>query len=356
MGEGEARSSVAKRSVKLIFVIGCMNKSSFCTMSTYEFTNYCTTKEQVKQTIERYGVAILPNVLDAEECTRLVSGIWDYFEHITQGWETPMNRNTPESWNQMFKFFPKHSMLFQHFGIGHAQVSWDMRQNEKILDIFSSLWNCAKEDLLVSFDGLSFHLPPEVTRRGWDLNHTWYHTDQSYTRNDLESIQSWVTGLDVNEGDATLAFLEGSNRFHRDFANHFKVTDKSDWYKLTEQEQEFYVQKGCLPKKIRCPKGSLVFWDSRTIHCGVEAQKGRKEANFRAIVYLCYIPRAVATDTNLKKKIKAFEELRTTNHYPQKPKLFSKVPRTYGSEMPTVTPISSPVLQPIGRRLIGYDA
>ena len=323
-------------------------------MASYEFEKYIATPQTLKATIENYGVAILPSVLDNQECESIVSGMWDYFETISKRWPVPLDRKKQETWKQIYSIFPKHSMLFQHYSIGHSQVCWDMRQNEKVLEIFSSLWNCKQEDLIVSFDALSFNVPPEITNRGWNQNHTWYHTDQSYTRNSLESIQSWVTGLDVNEGDATLSFLEGSNRFHKAFADHFKITEKSDWYKLEDNEREFYIQKGCSPKHIKCPKGSVVFWDSRTIHCGVEAFKTRKSPNFRAVVYLCYLPRSMATEANLKKKIKAFEELRTTNHYPHKPKLFSKEPRTYGNTLPEMTSIAPPILKPIGRRLVGY--
>ena len=324
-------------------------------MTEYEYTKYLTTKDRIRETIATYGVAILPNVLDEQECAGVVSGIWDYFEMISKSWTKPLRRDDSTTWKEIYTLIPKHGMLFQHYSVGHAHISWELRQNPKILDVFSTLWNVPKEDLLVSYDGLSFGMPSEVTNRGWNMNHTWYHTDQSYTRNEFENIQSWVTGLDVREGDSTLAFLEGSNRLHKDFATHFKITDKSDWYKLTPEEEKFYTDRGCVPKKIKCPKGCLVFWDSRTIHCGVEPMKTRPEQNFRAVIYLCYTPRSRSTNAQLKKHIQAFEELRTTNHYPCKVKLFAKVPRSYGAELPNVEQIPPPILQPIGRRLVGYE-
>jgi hypothetical protein len=73
------------------------------------------------------------------------------------------------------------------------------------------------------------------------------------------------------------------------------------------------------------------------------------------VIYLCYTPREWCTKANLKKKTLYLEELRTTNHYPHKPKVFSKTPRTYGGpDVPEVTPISSPILTPLGKRLAGY--
>ena len=323
-------------------------------MAEYEYLKYVATKETLRATIDTYGVAIIPNVLSEEECAAVVSGIWDFFEHITQSWFAPIKRGEEASWKGFYKLYPMHSMLVQHWGVGHAQVSWDLRQNEKIIDIFAHFWKCAPSELLVSFDGLSFNLPPEVTKRGWNKQNTWYHTDQSYTENDFKCIQSWVTGLDVNDGDATLSIMEGSNKFHGECGEAFQLKEKKNWYQLNKDQEAFYVAKGCAYKNIKCPKGALVFWDSRTIHCGVEAVTTREKPNFRAIVYLCYMPRALCTAANLKKKQKALEELRATSHWPSKPTLFGKSPRTYGGEMPVVTSVKKPVLNELGLRLAGF--
>jgi hypothetical protein len=98
--------------------------------------NYYTTPELLKNTIDEYGVAIIPNVLNDEECDSIVSGLWDYFEHITQEWPMPISRRNSNSWRGIYELFPLHSMLFQYFNSGHAQISWDMRQNPKIIEIF----------------------------------------------------------------------------------------------------------------------------------------------------------------------------------------------------------------------------
>jgi ectoine hydroxylase-related dioxygenase (phytanoyl-CoA dioxygenase family) len=327
---------------------------------------YYTTKENLRETIDRFGVAIIPNVLTETECENMVNDMWGYFEHITKEWEIPIDRNNKNTWREYYKLIPSHSMLIQHYNVGHCKASWDVRQNEKIIDIFSHFWGT--DELLVSFDGLSFHFPPEVTNRGWYRKNN-MHCDQCFLRNDFECIQSWVTGLDVNENDATLAFYEKSNNFHQEFKEK-KIKDldvgakiekcpypeinKKDWYKLSETDIAFYVEKGCQFKRISCPKGSLVFWDSRTIHCGVEAVKEREIQNFRAVIYLCYMPKELCSEKELKKKQKAFTELRTTSHYPCKIKLFGKSPHTYGSPVPIVSQISPPVLTEVGLSLAGF--
>ena len=302
--------------------------------------------------IKKYGVAVIPNVLNTDECKNMVSSMWDYFEHISINWKNPLNRKDKKTWRGIYKLFPLHSMLFQHFNCGHSQAVWDLRQKEKIVDIFAEIWDCKRNDLLVSFDGFSFCLPPEDTNRGWNSK-PWYHTDQSYLRPEFECIQSWITGLDVNEGDATLGIMESSNKYHKEFREKFGITNKADWYKLTEDEMKFYLDKGCNYKRIICPKGSMVFWDSRTIHCGVGPIKNRKNNDMRAVIYLCYHPRSMCNGKNFSKRIGAFQNMRTTNHYPCKVKLFAKTPRTYGKPLPDINVIDPPILTDLGKRLVG---
>lgn len=322
--------------------------------ATHEYHKYICNPDNLKHTLDVYGVAIIPSVLNDEECNAMETGMWETLEDWTQHWDTPITQNNPKSWKNIKYLFPKHSMLIQQYGLGHAQFIWDLRQNPKCINIFATLWECTPQDLLVSFDAASFHMPPETTKIGWHRQ-TWFHTDQSYLRNDFECIQSWVTAFDVNEGDATLAIYEQSHKYHKQFAEHFNVGDKNDWFKLDNPEYiQFYQDKGCTQKYITCPKGSMVFWDSRTIHCGIEARKNRVQPNFRCVVYLCYTPRTLSNDKELKKKIKAFEELRMTSHWPHKIKLFPKMPRTYGAEVKEVVPLSPPEINELGRRLIGY--
>jgi hypothetical protein len=325
-------------------------------MSTvYEYERYICNPDNLKETLEEYGVAIIPSVLNEEECDAMTSGMWDTLEDWTQHWDTQITRDNPESWKNIRDLFPKHSMLIQQYSLGHAQFIWNLRQNPKCVDIFAKLWGCSPQDLLVSFDAASFHMPPEVTKIGWHRK-TWFHSDQSYLRNDFECIQSWATAFDVNDGDATLAVYEKSHSFHKDFAKHFNITDKDNWYKLENEEQvEFYKERGCLERYIKCPKGSMVFWDSRTIHCGIEPRKGREQQNMRCVVYLCYMPRSLSSEKELKKKIKAFEEMRMTSHWPCKVKLFPKMPRTYGAEVKEIVELNPPEINDLGRRLVGYN-
>ena len=104
-------------------------------INQYECDKYICTKETLKDTLNTYGVAIIPSVLDENECELMVNGIWDFLEYITQE-SKPLNRHDKKTWTEFYKLYPLHSMLLQYWSIGHAQVSWNVRQNLKIVEIF----------------------------------------------------------------------------------------------------------------------------------------------------------------------------------------------------------------------------
>lgn len=321
----------------------------------YEYERYIANKDNVLSVLDYYGVAIIPGILNEEECDKMNAGIWDTLEYSTSKYDTPIDRNKPETWREMQKLYPKHSMLMQNWDMGHAQYIWDIRQNPKIVDVYSKIWNCKPEDLLVSFDAVSYHMPPETTKLGWYKGKDWFHSDQSYLNSDFKCVQSWVTGFDVNEGDASLSILESSHDYHAEFQSRFKTTEKDDWYKPEGEQLDFYKEeKCCLPKRIKCPKGSMVLWDSRTIHCGSEALKTREKANFRHVVYVCYEPRSRCSEKNLIKKQEAFNNRRLTSHWPCKVKLFARTPRTYGAPLYEPEPLPEPKLTELGRKLAGF--
>ena len=321
-------------------------------MTTYQFTRYATDIDGLESTLGKYGVAIIPSVLDELECDELVSGIWDFIEHLSSKWDTPVRRDDEKTWLGFFDILPLHTMLIQHYGVGHIPICWKVRQNPKIVNIFAKFWKCKPEDLLVSFDGVGFYMPHEITKRRY-IRKAWFHTDQGYENSEFSCVQSWVTGLDVRKGDATLAFMEMSHLYHEHFAKEFGHSSDG-WHTLSDDEEQFYLDRGCRYGNIHCPKGSMVFWDSRTIHCGIQPLPTRQLPNHRAVIYLCYAPRNQCNEKQLEKKRKAYEEKRTTHHYPCKVVLFPKEPRTYGRSLPPLTLMELPKLGSLGMKLAGY--
>lgn len=298
--------------------------------------------------LETHGVAVIPSILTPAECTALEDQMWVEFSDLTKG----RLQRDPATWRTLYDLFPLHSMLVQHWSVGHMQWVWDVRQHPSVVGTFAQLWNCAPEDLITSFDGVSLHLPPEETRRGWYRGNDWLHTDMRFTPDQPRMLQAFVTLRDLRPGDATFMYMEGSHKLHKDFGEKFGLTNsKENWFRLaTDEQKEFFAE--CPRVRVEAPAGSLVIWDSRTFHCGSEPLKTRTSPNVRAVAYVCMVPRSMAPVKVQEKRRKTFKELRMTTHVPHECKLFAKTPRTYGNSLPDLAPVPPPRLTPLGQSLV----
>jgi ectoine hydroxylase-related dioxygenase (phytanoyl-CoA dioxygenase family) len=278
-------------------------------------TKYFTDLENIEATLDNYGVAIIPSLLDENECNNMINDMWDYLEHITKKWSTPIDRNDQNSWEKIYDL-NKNLLIFQFWNIGHSQLCWNVRQNPKIVNVFSKIYNVEPTELVSSFDGASIQFPPEITGFGWrEDSKPWFHVDHSYIDSKFKNYQAWITAYDINENDATLVFLESSHLYHKECGDMLEIKSPKDFTMLNKDQLDFYLSK-CEKKYVIAPKGSLVIWDSRTVHYGCEPSNKRTELNSRCISYLCYAPKSKIDEDNYEKRECAFKYLYTTNHDP----------------------------------------
>lgn len=282
----------------------------------------------IRDKIQRYGVCIVKSVLNTTECDSLFCGITDTLSYASSNFEVPFDIRDPKTWKSVFGLKPTKGMMYQSFGLGQCQTLWNLRCNQKIIDVYNSFYGLpnGSKELLCSFDAFSFLCPPEVTKKWYD-NENWYHFDHNLDNHNFETLQSWVTATDVNSDDATLSVLIYSNLLHSRVRSCTGVDIKGDFVMMKDYVDEF-KKTGCVEHRISCPKGSLVLWDSRLLHYGAHPIKGRSTHNFRCVAYICYSPRSLATKEALDIKLEALTIrskngfLRTTNHFPHRPKLF----------------------------------
>jgi hypothetical protein len=103
-----------------------------------------------------------------------------------------------------------------------------------------------------------------------------------------------------------------------------------------------------------CPAGSMVLWDSRTMHSCTGAVRGRAAPNIRNIAYISYEPRSYCTPAALRKRINAFRNQRNTTHWPCNPKLLSDRPSARDDRIEEIEPLPYPELSRLGYQLVGY--
>lgn len=321
----------------------------------YMYDKYVCDNTTLMTTLEKYGVAIIPNLLDNNEIKSLNDGIWNYLEYASSNLDVSIKRNKPNTWKTYFEYFAEKGMLLQKYGIGHAEHLWKLRENPKIIKVFETIYNTY--DLSVSFDGCSFGIPYETTKIK-PSNEKWFHTDQSYDRNDFEAIQSWLTGYSVDEGDATLGFLENSHKFHENCKKEFSLEENDefyyeDYYQLSNEQLKWYIEeKKCQEYYIKCPVGSMVLWDSRTIHFGASALEKRNKPNFRNVAYICMQPKYLISKDTQKQRKRAFDEIKTTSHWVTKCAIFRDYPIDFRHIKNKILKPKIPILTDLGRKLI----
>ncbi len=294
--------------------------------------------------LEELGYCVIPNILSTAEAEVLYQRVWHEF--IEKAWPN-CKMDDRSNWQDTF---PMHNMLGIFAGpAGQTQVMWDLRQDPRIVDVFAKVWNT--HDLIVSMDGLSFMCPPEI-RKGFI--EPWPHVDQAILRRQdgfahsnqppidfiSESllktqpytIQGQFLFEDSCEGDGGFYCIPKSHLRFTEFAPQLetisaqtpsangerrRANDKflCDFFaSRTDESGQFYCKK-----HITAPKGSLILWDSRTIHWNQHPNPDRKSKDLprvRMVGYLCYVPKARLSDEGKALRREAFEQGVGTGHNP----------------------------------------
>lgn len=315
------------------------------------YTTVEATAETLKAVILQEGVAVIRNVLSEEECRVAIGKGNDYLSSIFMDDQYNVRMQDVASWRNLTKsLYAKHGGLIQHFGAGQSDFAWYVRTMPAVRAIFEVLWNTT--NLFCSFDGVNITPPPERTNCGWQpATSHWLHTDQSERKVGLRSVQGLVNLVKVEEGDATLMVLRGSNRHHDAFFAHFGVHADGDWFKMSDEHVDWFVARGCEPIALAANAGDMIFWDSRTIHMGLGPSRNRAHADrWRYVVYVAMFDATLLTSKDISKRYTFVEQHRTSNHWGLT--AFPKNPRTYGGLLPAVRPREPIVLSDAAKRLM----
>jgi hypothetical protein len=293
--------------------------------------------------LEELGYCVIPQVVSTSEAEALYQRVWHEF--IEQAWPN-CRMDDRSNWKETF---PMHGRLGIFAGpAGQTQVMWDLRQDPRIVDVFAQVWNT--NDLIVSMDGLSFMCPPEI-REGFV--YPWPHVDQGILRRQDNvahnnnppvgfvsesllktqpyTIQGQFLFEDSFDGDGGFYCIPKSHLRFAEFASQLEGINEQtargeDRLKARNKFlDEFFGNSTdesgnpyCM-KHVTAPRGSLILWDSRTLHWNQHPSKDRPYSNnpkVRMVGYLCYVPKARLTDAGKARRRAAFEGGVSTGHNP----------------------------------------
>ena len=332
--------------------------------------------------LEELGYCIIPQIFSVEETEILYQRVWH--EYLEKAW--PKCRMDDRSnWKEEF---PMHNLYGIFAGpAGQTQVMWDLRQDSRIVDVFAQVWNT--NDLIVSMDGLSVMCPPEI-REGYF--EPWPHVDQAILRrqdnvahnnnppigfvseSSLKTKPFTVQGQflfeDSKDCDGGFYCIPKSHLKFSEFAPQLETLDTLDIPKDEKRKikidyllNDFFGRQAdesgnpYAMKHVTAPRGSLILWDSRTVHWNQHPSKDRDNPRVRMVGYLCYVPKARLTDEGRNIRREAFETGVSTGHNPAYPEIkhtkdrikqeFVKYLEDPGYSQPKI------YLTPLGESLLG---
>lgn len=257
----------------------------------------------IKQLNEK-GYCIIKNVLSEDEI--------DFAKQKFYNWY-----NSIDNFDYINNNISSHNVLKFH-EVGHQEFAWYLRTKPQIIDIFKKIHNT--DELVVSFDGCCYYKPNNRLSKS-----NWTHTDQSPV-NDLFCVQSFIALTDNVQN--SLIVYENSHKLHHQYFIEQNLENyKQNYHKIDKD----YLNRITNSKKLlNVPKGSLVLWNSKTFHQNI-IQNSDEE---RIVQYICYLPKnhIKNTKTQKEKRLKYFNERRTTTHWSYPIRVNSKQGNTYGNQ------------------------
>ena len=249
------------------------------------------------------GYCVIPSVLSEDEITEA--------KRLFYNWQTTIPNH-----DKVHNAIDPHG-IYKYHQTGHQEHAWFIRTRPQIIDLYKKLWDC--DEVVVSFDG-SCYLSKDLNKK--DV--VWTHTDQAPNSKGLKCYQGFVA-LTSNK-ERTLVVYEGSHNYHEKYFEEKEIKSSKNWQLIDHDTLRVMSTK---KRALEVPAGALVLWDSRTFH---QNQYGAPNSEERIVQYICYLPKENNKNTKSQrtKRLKYFEELRTTSHWPYSIKVNGLQPQTYG--------------------------
>lgn len=303
--------------------------------------------------LEEKGYVVVPNVLDEEICKQYQQKFWDWYETCNSN----IKRTDPDTWVKGKWPVVSHEVP-QHPHISHANFVWEARQEANIIQVFSELWGTS--ELLVGFCRASLIRPKRFFKRAI---RPWFHVDQSSLKRGRVCVQGMINLESTESEDGGLMIIPRSHMLFNRFFDEHELKIKADWFKYTDVQLAWFKAQNerCVPTFVTAPIGSMILWDSRTIHCNRSPTAKQPDGDkCRYAIYICMTPASFCIgDKNKQKKADAFEHDPGTYHWPHEITKFQHKPRfckedlTIYTQPPRATAGS---LTPIGRKLAGLES
>jgi len=168
-----------------------------------------------------------------------------------------------------------------------------------------------------SYDGFNVFLPWHHLGRATKTEAGWLHADQGDQMPGLVTVQGFISLTDQDATTGGLHVIPSSHHLHEKWVkghpggvNNFCMIDP----RRHGRELLFMPQQ-----LVSCKAGDLVLWYSRLAHCNTPAlQQPATPDNelLRVALYVCLTPKSLASPADLARRLEAYNEGVSCNHWP----------------------------------------
>lgn len=263
--------------------------------------------QTIKENLEKNGYCIIENMLNPNEVFQAKELFYDWYDSI-------------DNFDYVHSKINPHN-IFKFHQVGHQEFAWYLRTRPQIIKTFADIWNTTTDNLVCSFDGSCY-----IKNGNNKLNtKCWTHTDQAPKNKSLTCYQGFVSLTDNTNN--SLMLYETSHKLHEPYFREINNTNDSKNWQLINHDYLQTIQDKC--RILKVPAGSLVLWDSRTFHQNIHSSANEE----RIVQYISMLPKNNKLNSSAmqKKRLKYFNELRTTSHWAYPIRVNSLQPQTYGN-------------------------
>eukprot|EP00927_Polykrikos_kofoidii_P065555 TRINITY_DN61295_c0_g1_i1.p1 TRINITY_DN61295_c0_g1~~TRINITY_DN61295_c0_g1_i1.p1 ORF type:complete len:517 (-),score=73.96 TRINITY_DN61295_c0_g1_i1:310-1794(-) len=220
--------------------------------------------ELLRDVFSRHGCAVVTGVLDETQCVEFAS-LWKDDLKSSDVREKPVGKGP----------FSQGYMMTD--GLPHGQLAWTARLHRKVRNSFATIYDCAVEDLTTGMDLVFYSLPDTEGLATENLQ--WLHVDQNIKSGFEDLVAQGLLYIwdSTSECSSTTALWSGSHlepydRLMRD--GYAEELGSAPWRAQSLKLNELHDSLGLLDeaiskvRRVPCPAGSLLLWNSKTIHQG----------------------------------------------------------------------------------------
>ncbi|KAF3012256.1 hypothetical protein E8E14_011410 [Neopestalotiopsis sp. 37M] len=295
----------------------------------------------------RDGYAVIKGAISRERADGYANEMFSWLEDFNLGFD----RNDLSTAREKHLPIINEKGMCWWYSLAHEDFVWRMRSEPGVVSAFEKVYDTS--DLIVSFDALNFTFPG---RDDLPPNKPWPHQDQSPETHGFRCLQGLINLLPNGPADGGLIVCKGghllSEQFHEEMKDEARIKGFfEEWYGFTDAGMRWLESKGLEWVKVCAEPGDLLIWDSRTPHYNLASTTKAP----RFCTYVCYMPVSDVTQDDLKRKKAAFEDCRTTSHWPNAHFLGAKDAQRNGQPCPynRHRPSKEPVLDERAFRLTG---